>query len=391
MELPPIPGPKLGPFQSPNGNAGRLEIEFLNELGTGAHSIVWKVKIDGTLFALKLFKRGKYYNHLDWYERPHDEDMEKLNLDHDKLNFQCLPFFSECRAYGRLKETKNEHLAAKCYGYLVLDRSYSKRIRNAGITKRDLIEWQFWAQWEDDHDEHLPLPDDKDEKSLRDWFNNVMESDEPPLPTPYPVKAIVKELVEKKTTFLPEHVSRMMRDLQQLHRLGIIHGDIKEDAYVNGLIVDFSSARTVPHFLLDKKTVFRSIEWVKSYTRSDYSCFDEQLEEYDMIPGRPKICTRMLQGKVRYNLRDRPDSEEMKLRCIKFYADRYRWKPARGDIMGLRQIQDWSAAWIRGLVDEGEWEDSEEEPEEDDWYGGREWMTRTELLYKPSFWRQFDG
>lgn len=56
MELPPAPGPKLGPFQSPHGNTGPPRIEFLKELGQGEYSVVWKVTIDGALFALKLVR-----------------------------------------------------------------------------------------------------------------------------------------------------------------------------------------------------------------------------------------------------------------------------------------------------------------------------------------------
>lgn len=64
MELPRIPGPKLGPYQSPNGNTGRPQVKFLEELGQGAHSAVWKVKIDGKLFALKLVKDSREYSSL---------------------------------------------------------------------------------------------------------------------------------------------------------------------------------------------------------------------------------------------------------------------------------------------------------------------------------------
>jgi hypothetical protein len=50
--LPRVPGPKLGPF-TPTGQA---RIKFIKNLGSprNADSNVWKVKIDGRLYALKM-------------------------------------------------------------------------------------------------------------------------------------------------------------------------------------------------------------------------------------------------------------------------------------------------------------------------------------------------
>ncbi|KAF7541810.1 hypothetical protein G7054_g195 [Neopestalotiopsis clavispora] len=348
MELPPAPGPKLGPFQSPHGNTGPPRIEFLKELGQGEYSVVWKVTIDGALFALKLFKRGTWFQNLDPGERPLEEAIEKLKLDDEKLTYQCHAFFSECRAYGRLKETKSEHIAAKCYGYLILDRSYAKLIREAGIRKRHLIDDDFWMEWKGDHEEGL-------------WDDEVENW---PFPSPYPVKAIVKELMDPATTFLPKQIPRMLRDLQRLHRIGIVHGDIKEDAYVGGRLVDFSRAKTVPHFLLDKNTIFPGVEKVERYTIRDYKKFYAQLpEDYDQQYSR---CLPV--EEMHYGLRRKPDYAEMKRRSAKFFADRYKWKPSCEDALILPHDKEKSAEWARKLFEEGDWEDSTDESEDDtDW------------------------
>ena len=55
VPLEPLPlcdGPKLKPFDF----QGPQEIEFLEVLGSGQHSIVFKVKILGQIYALKLVR-----------------------------------------------------------------------------------------------------------------------------------------------------------------------------------------------------------------------------------------------------------------------------------------------------------------------------------------------
>lgn len=49
--LPDVPGPKLYPFDA---GGEPVEIEYLEELGDGLHSHVWKVRINGGLYALKI-------------------------------------------------------------------------------------------------------------------------------------------------------------------------------------------------------------------------------------------------------------------------------------------------------------------------------------------------
>lgn len=53
-ELPSIEGPKLRRFKG--GNYNRIEYEEL--LGSGDHGYVFRVRIDGELYALKLVRLG---------------------------------------------------------------------------------------------------------------------------------------------------------------------------------------------------------------------------------------------------------------------------------------------------------------------------------------------
>ncbi|KAI4595397.1 hypothetical protein KJ359_007072 [Pestalotiopsis sp. 9143b] len=244
-------------------------------------------------------------------EQPTDEAMKYLlKMDFETLTYQSLPFFSECRVYGRLKETKKEDLAVKCYGYLILDESYSESMRKAGIEDVNLIHPDL--RWELPKDEALP-------------------SDL----SPFPVRALVKELGNCDDTFGPKHVPRMMRDLRKLHRLGIVHFDLKRDAYIDGRLVDFSCARTVPHFLLDKENLLLSIAKVRGKTLKDYFDFDQQLECYD-LSDKIIINDRISIAQPRYNLRSRPSKMDMYHRSIKLFADGYKWKPSREDVIAFK-------------------------------------------------------
>lgn len=49
--LPPIPGPKLHPFR-----AKPVDIDFIEEIGRGLHSIVFKASLDDSLYALKIVR-----------------------------------------------------------------------------------------------------------------------------------------------------------------------------------------------------------------------------------------------------------------------------------------------------------------------------------------------
>lgn len=49
--VPPIPGPKLGPF---NPYSWPLIIDFVELLGIGANGHVWKVRIEKQIYALKI-------------------------------------------------------------------------------------------------------------------------------------------------------------------------------------------------------------------------------------------------------------------------------------------------------------------------------------------------
>lgn len=224
--LPPVPdceGPKLRPFQS----HGTPEITFLTEIGKGAHAHVFKVQIDGRIFALKVF--NFQIIDTDWLTMDQEEaskiDEKMVRL----LGAQWHPFHAECRAYGRLKEARKEHLAIPCHGYIRLTEEQKKELEGRfGI--------KVW--WSDDYDL------DTDDPEVQEEFRQEER---------HGLHAIVKDFVEGDAPFGPEHAATMVSNVRQLHRLGIMVHDLKEDAYVAGKLVDFSKALVVPHVRFDPR------------------------------------------------------------------------------------------------------------------------------------------
>lgn len=110
-------------------------------LGSGAHSHVWKVKIDGKVYALKMFRHICAEEENDI--KP--EKLKKFDIDLQLVNGQLTPFNCEARAYGRLQETGKEDIAWKCYGYIALDEeTYSSVVWDQiGLPRREWFSQTF--------------------------------------------------------------------------------------------------------------------------------------------------------------------------------------------------------------------------------------------------------
>lgn len=224
--LPPVPdceGPQLQSYQF----HGIPEVTFLSEIGKGAHGHVFKVQIHGKLLALKVFNFQCLDT--DWLTM----DQEEVNKIDEKmislLDAQWHPFHAECRAYGRLKEAGKEHLAVGCYGYIRLTNDQKREIEGRfGI--------KTW--WSDEY--NLESDDPEWQEEMRQIEGRGLH-------------ALVKDLVEGDEPFGPEHATTMVSNIRQLHRLGIMIHDLKEDAYVAGTLVDFSKAIVVPHVRFDPR------------------------------------------------------------------------------------------------------------------------------------------
>ncbi|KAK8108024.1 uncharacterized protein PG998_010037 [Apiospora kogelbergensis] len=185
-----IPEPKLHPFDT---GGEPLQLEFIKKLGDGIHSYVWKVRINGNLYALKMFT-------------PEQDPATKAFDDRGGIEGHAArwPYFhafpKEYRAFARLKEFGQEHLAVTCYGWIELDESH----------------YEFM-------DRHI------DRHAWSGDFYGKMKR-----------YAIVKELLDFKYPFCHHEdmarvfvnrklAKKMFNGLKTMHNLGIFVGDIKHD------------------------------------------------------------------------------------------------------------------------------------------------------------------
>jgi len=245
--LPQRPGPTLAPFTL----TGYADIEFIEELGDPGEdmdSFVWKVRIDGgePYYALKMVKsshqeiltcsqgpgaktdirvnqfRFNSHHHLRRTVGSHlNRPLKTPQLYLDYFD----PFNCECRVYGRLHEERREELAVRAHGYLLLTPE-----QEVEVAKRTMPN-EFYD------------PDTDD-----DLFGRLLE----PLARDRPVHASVKDLATDEIHFGPQHVDQLCRDLEDLHRLGILVRDITTSNYIGGKLIDFSRAWTMPHPSLER-------------------------------------------------------------------------------------------------------------------------------------------
>lgn len=299
--LPDCEGPKLHPYKAD----GTPNISFLDLIGQGAHGFVFKVEIDGRIFALKVFKRLIVYH--DWLTA-NEELWDKVDLP--LLTAQWRPFHAECRAYARLKEAQKEHLAARCYGYVQLTDAQKKELET-----RFAIDY-WWG--EDDDLENLDNWDPASQQLARQEEQR-------------PLHGIIKEFIQHDSPFGPQHAYRMLSDLRQLHRCGIVVWDVNEDAYANGKLVDFSKAVVAPHTLFDQCLYSNSEteldKQAKEAVYTDLSSLGSRFEDWnDEHEGGPQIACRPLEeGPLSYTLRGAPQTKEDRVkRC--FNPRKVDWK-----------------------------------------------------------------
>ncbi|KAI0426287.1 kinetochore Sim4 complex subunit FTA2-domain-containing protein [Xylaria sp. FL1042] len=278
MDIPPmegIEGPKIGPFK----NSGpKLNIRFLEKIRDGGDSWVWKVDIDGSVYALKMFKPKTE----DFINPMHRQKFQKLGIVDEAAIFNALdPFANECRAYGRLKETKKTHIAVACYGYILLATETKDVLDDADFKKLEWVECR-----DEEHDAQASKP-----KARR-------------------IRALVKEYIETESSFSSGMIRKMLRNLKLLHKYGIVQRDIRQDNYREGKLVDFSAALTVPHFLLDKELGYNNLEEIYDYEVDDGYAFDNMIDDWSAETGT-RIWTRFLPNfRYRERLRSEPKEKQ---------------------------------------------------------------------------------
>ncbi|KAK7697508.1 hypothetical protein SLS64_013450 [Diaporthe eres] len=257
-------GPKLGKFK--NGQHGT--VQFVKGLGSGAHSHVWKVKIDGHTYALKMFRhiRAEEENAVS------PARLERFGIDLQLLNDQLTPFNCEARAYGRLKETGNEDIAWGCYGYIALDEATYAPV--------------VW--------DRIGLP-------RREWFAQSIATDAEVADRPvFPIYALVKEFIPDASRLGALDIGKahdMAQGINTLHSIGITHRDIQDRNYVDSRIMNFSTSWTVPNVRLDRALRWDPKRLIDEADTNDYFMFDDMIQKWnDEHPDMPPSSYRMTQG-----------------------------------------------------------------------------------------------
>lgn len=218
------------------------------------------------------------------------------------------PFSAECRAFGRLQETGYEDLAVSCFGYVLLDEDHERGM----MARYKLDDWAFNGDSESSG---------YCENSELNRKRFVEEHGRPP-----PYRCIVKALGQgiddnEYERFRQPMARQLLRDIIKFQKLGILRLDIGIRQMIDGKMVDFSTAITMPHFItnpeLNPHLSPSMVEAIRKATfehcMNDYLEFDGVLWEwndnYGAESGRISVEAypggRGISRNARYNLRSR--------------------------------------------------------------------------------------
>ncbi|KFA51010.1 hypothetical protein S40293_11164, partial [Stachybotrys chartarum IBT 40293] len=236
-----IPGPKLEPFVF----KGPREIEFLDELGVGGHSFLFKVRIDGVLYALKLVSNvdrsfGKFVMFEEFILRgsdtrttmepnPSPEDMENMDaLANYSDSFNC-----ECRAFGRLKQAGGGSAWRPLFWLRTFGRySWTNRSRETGRPLRNVGRHG---------DGKVPFKISPGRKASPDSGYRQANWTR--------IQARLWANWKRSSKQL-KNIYYLVRGL---HRVGIFNLDVRLDQIVNNRFAGSSTAFTTPHYVASQE------------------------------------------------------------------------------------------------------------------------------------------
>ena len=131
-----------------------------------------------------------------------------------------------------------------------------------------------------------------------------------------------------------------MRDIHTYHKCGITIGDIKANNYRDGILVDLSRAKTVPHPQLTPRAIERALS--KGFTdeipASDYEEFDRMVDEWNedhadqfiwhrFLPSREYV--EKLRGSERWDKGRCIDWRRKRQKIVYHRPELYQWEEAR--------------------------------------------------------------
>ncbi|CAM1502362.1 Fc.00g043460.m01.CDS01 [Cosmosporella sp. VM-42] len=308
VPMPRCDGPKLEPFDF----QGQQNMEFLEYLGEGSHSHVFKVEIQGLIYALKLFR---FCYDQDWAAPEIETDNREIM---SAFYNYSEPFSCECRAFGRLQEAGYTELAVRCYGYLLLTEENERAMKE----KFSHLDLEFNGN--------------ADNPGYFDMRSRFLGKDGK-VP---PIRGIVKQFGQSNENLRNRDARKILRDIIRFQQLGIIRLDVAHRQLISGKISDFSKAITTPHYMTTPElNPGLTPEWKSAmvfetfqHTLSDYWDFDEMIMVWNQEhEGKISACAfpggRGHYRGIKYNLRSRPSRER-----VYSYVDPrlYDWKNAAG-------------------------------------------------------------
>jgi hypothetical protein len=153
------------------------------------------------------------------------------------------PFFLECRAYGailneRRKRNVKMNIALPCYGYIELKEEDEAVLKEKGFDIRD-------------HDE-----------------SGTGSSPKTTL------KAIVKMLAEPERGITTRRPKEILKGVKALNRIKVYNRDLRLDNFLNAQIVDFGSAWTEPHVIMEAADE----EELEGFRKEDLGLYDQMVE-----------------------------------------------------------------------------------------------------------------
>lgn len=202
---------------------------------------------------------------MEWFGPGLSDEYDEKNRAEVTAFYEYLdPFNSECRAFGRLHESGHSELAVECYGYVLLDEDHERALRDR-------------------------FPGRKLEKLFQDNPGSRRRGFLTKGGRPPPIRAIVKEFGTGMDRLRNRQMSKALKDMIQLHQLGIIGIDVAKRQFINGKLCDFSTAMTTPHFamnpelnpLLTPLGISRMEFDLFLFSADDFGAFDEMIWEWN--------------------------------------------------------------------------------------------------------------
>lgn len=225
------------------------------------------------------------------------------------------PFGCEARAYGRLREQCLEHVAAQCYGYIMLEQTHQR-----GLREKDSSDWELDWGYEPCH-EGMPL-----KAIVKEFLDPKLEvgDDQSPGANRRRIEIAMKNR---------KMGSNLVRHLKALHRNGILLRDINIGNILNGLYIDFSRAWTCPHPAMTIKQMENqeTLQWYEQ-GYSDAGQLDKLIDVWNKHHDfSQKIWTRARRNYkyTRGKLRSHDVPKEDRKRKWDWKVDGWRIMPAR--------------------------------------------------------------